>query len=317
MKNGGTGLNASTSRKARDITDCLQQGRASNALEADRMRNAYFRHSGDVVMEERRLSENSRHLFREQVGGRLLRRFPLPLGRYRLDGRPQEDDQGRHDRISQPVLHPQQRRGHLCRRRETRSSSPWPRNISGPSPGPRRRADRTSEPPPVRGERMYGKVPSDQPSDDVPHPAGHPDAAPLTVLAGILGAGGGRGGFGGPAAEAAERAAWRRSWSGKNGWPSRSRRSTGPNGTSARSSWRFAPSGQRRQAGGSGREIWAEIENIKTDVTGDEIKNQEPERSQFRSQLVLFRPDWRAPSAAGRLTGAGARSSPTMRPSRT
>ncbi len=72
-------------------------------LESDRMINAYFREfysEKDVVMEERRLSENRPgSLFDEQVTARLLYRLALSLGRHRLDGRPPEVHQAGHDRL--------------------------------------------------------------------------------------------------------------------------------------------------------------------------------------------------------------------------
>jgi predicted Zn-dependent peptidase len=73
MKNGGTGLNASTSDEVTGYYVTLPANKVElqMVLEADRMMNAYFREfysEKDVVMEERRLSENSPgFLFNEQV----------------------------------------------------------------------------------------------------------------------------------------------------------------------------------------------------------------------------------------------------------
>ncbi|MBC7362340.1 MAG: insulinase family protein [Candidatus Aminicenantes bacterium] len=73
MKNGGTGLNASTSDEVTGYYVTLPSNKVElqMLLEADRMMNAYFREfysEKDVVMEERRLSENSPGFyFNEQV----------------------------------------------------------------------------------------------------------------------------------------------------------------------------------------------------------------------------------------------------------
>lgn len=73
MRNGGTGLNASTGNEVTGYYVTLPANKVElqMALEADRMQNAYYREfysEKDVVMEERRLSENSPGaLFEEQV----------------------------------------------------------------------------------------------------------------------------------------------------------------------------------------------------------------------------------------------------------
>jgi predicted Zn-dependent peptidase len=73
MKNGGTGLNASTGNETTGYYVTLPSNKVElqMLLESDRMMNAYFREfysEKDVVMEERRLSENRPgFLFAEQV----------------------------------------------------------------------------------------------------------------------------------------------------------------------------------------------------------------------------------------------------------
>jgi predicted Zn-dependent peptidase len=73
MKNGGTGLNASTSDEVTGYYVTLPSNKVElqMLLEADRMMNAYFREfysEKDVIMEERRLSENQPgYYFNEQV----------------------------------------------------------------------------------------------------------------------------------------------------------------------------------------------------------------------------------------------------------
>ena len=73
MKNGGTGLNASTSNEVTGYYVTLPSNKVElqMLLESDRMQNAYFREfysEKDVIMEERRLSENRPgFFFSEQV----------------------------------------------------------------------------------------------------------------------------------------------------------------------------------------------------------------------------------------------------------
>ncbi|HRD01437.1 MAG TPA: pitrilysin family protein [Candidatus Saccharicenans sp.] len=73
MKNGGTGLNASTSSEVTGYYVTLPSNKVElqMLLESDRMMNAYFREfysEKDVIMEERRLSENQPGFyFNEQV----------------------------------------------------------------------------------------------------------------------------------------------------------------------------------------------------------------------------------------------------------
>jgi len=73
MKNGGTGLNASTSDEVTGYYVTLPSNKVElqMLLESDRMMNAYFREfysEKDVIMEERRLSENQPgYYFNEQV----------------------------------------------------------------------------------------------------------------------------------------------------------------------------------------------------------------------------------------------------------
>ncbi len=146
MKNGGTGLNASTSQETTGYYVTLPSNKIElqMLMESDRMMNARFREfysEKDVIMEERRLSENRPgYFFGEQVQRRLLHGFALPLGRHRLDGRPQEDDQRGPGRFPQHLLRPQQRRGHLCRRLRPGGGRGHGREVLRPhpqGPGPR------------------------------------------------------------------------------------------------------------------------------------------------------------------------------------
>ena len=86
MKNGGTALNASTSEEVTGYYVTLPANKVElqMLLEADRMKNAYWREfysEKDVVMEERRLSENSPgYLFQEQVNAAFFTSSPYHWG---------------------------------------------------------------------------------------------------------------------------------------------------------------------------------------------------------------------------------------------
>jgi len=92
MKNGGTGLNASTSDEVTGYYVTLPSNKVElqMLLESDRMMNAYFREfysEKDVIMEERRLSENQPgYYFNEQVRAGFYAGLTLPLGCHWLDG---------------------------------------------------------------------------------------------------------------------------------------------------------------------------------------------------------------------------------------
>jgi predicted Zn-dependent peptidase len=86
MKNGGTSLNASTSQEVTGYYVTLPSNKVELQmfLEADRMRSAVFREfysEKDVVMEERRLSENRPgYLFGEQVNAAFYTASPYHWG---------------------------------------------------------------------------------------------------------------------------------------------------------------------------------------------------------------------------------------------
>ena len=168
MRNGGTGLNASTSNETTGYYVTLPSNKVELQmfLEADRMMNAYFREfysEKDVVMEERRLSENRPgFLFSEQVDAAFYAASPYHWERARLDGRPAQVHQGRHDRVPRQVLRPQQLRRHLRRRlRPGRRSPPWRRSTSAASPRGRTWSPiRTGEPAQYSEKRLYGEGPA-------------------------------------------------------------------------------------------------------------------------------------------------------------
>ncbi len=86
MKNGGTGLNASTGNESTGYYVTLPSNKIElqMLLESDRMQSAYFREfysEKDVVMEERRLSENRPgYLFSEQVNAAFYSASPYHWG---------------------------------------------------------------------------------------------------------------------------------------------------------------------------------------------------------------------------------------------
>ena len=185
----------------------VEQGRAPDAHRSPTgMMNAYFREfysEKDVIMEERRLSENGPgYFFNEQVNAAFYAASPYHWDVDRLDGRPAEDHQGRPRRVPQQILRPQQRRRHLRRRLRSRQTlGAMAEKYFGRIPkGPDIEPIRTYEPPQYGEKRMYGEGPAPTSLQMMFHTpwAGQPDAAPLQVLASILGGGGGgmRGGFG-------------------------------------------------------------------------------------------------------------------------
>jgi predicted Zn-dependent peptidase len=203
MKNGGTGLNASTSNEVTGYYVTLPSNKVElqMLLEADRMQNAYFREfysEKDVVMEERRLSENRPgSLFDEQVTAAFYAASP-----YHWDVIGWMDDLRKFTKKDMIEFHntyyvpnnavaiyvgdidPVQiiRLAELYFGRVPRGADVEP--------------IRTSEPPQYSEKRLYGEGPAATSIRMMFHtpPEGHADAAALAVLADVLGSGGG-GGF--------------------------------------------------------------------------------------------------------------------------
>jgi predicted Zn-dependent peptidase len=203
MKNGGTGLNASTSNEVTGYYVTLPSNKVElqMLLEADRMQNAYFREfysEKDVVMEERRLSENRPgYLFDEQVQAAFYAASP-----YHWDVVGWMDDLRKFTKKDMIEFHntyyvpnnavaiyvgdidPAQiiRLAELYFGRVPKGADVEP--------------IRTSEPPQYSEKRLYGEGPAPTSLRMMFHipPEGHPDTQPLAVLADVLGSGGG-GGF--------------------------------------------------------------------------------------------------------------------------
>jgi predicted Zn-dependent peptidase len=203
MKNGGTGLNASTSNEVTGYYVTLPSNKVElqMLLEADRMQNAYFREfysEKDVVMEERRLSENRPgYLFDEQVQSAFYAASP-----YHWDVVGWMDDLRKFTKKDMIEFHntyyvpnnavaiyvgdidPVQiiRLAELYFGRVPRGADVEP--------------IRTHEPPQYSEKRLYGEGPAATSIRMMFHTPleGDPDTAPLAVLADVLGSSGG-GGF--------------------------------------------------------------------------------------------------------------------------
>lgn len=210
MKNGGTGLNASTGNESTGYYVTLPSNKVElqMLLESDRMHSAYFREfysEKDVVMEERRLSENRPgFFFREQVTAAFYAATPYHWGviGWMDDLRKvtKADLIEFHDRYYVPNNAVAIYVGDLDPQNIIQMAEKYFGRIPK---GPDIEPIRTYEPPQYSEKRMYGE--GDAPTSlrmmfHIP-PDGHPDTAPLSVLANILGSGGGgrgrRGGGGG------------------------------------------------------------------------------------------------------------------------
>lgn len=203
MKNGGTGLNASTSNETTGYYVILPSNKVELQmwLESDRMLNAYFREfysEKDVVMEERRLSENRPgYLFSEQVTAAFYAASPYHWGVIGwmddLRRTTKQDMIDFHDTYYVPnnavVIYV----GDIDQDAIIAMAEKYFGRIPK---GPDLEPIRTAEPPQYSEKRIYGEGPAPTSLQMMFHtpPDGHPDTAPLAVLADALGSGGG-GGF--------------------------------------------------------------------------------------------------------------------------
>jgi predicted Zn-dependent peptidase len=202
MKNGGTGLNASTSNEVTGYYVTLPSNKVELQmwLESDRMANAYFREfysEKDVVMEERRLSENRPgYFFNEQVNAAFYAASP-----YHWEVIGWMDDL---TKITKGDLIAFNKRYYVPNNAVAVYVGDLdPQNIIqmaekyfGRIPrGLEIEPIRTYEPPQYSEKRIYGKGPAPTALQMMFHTPyeGQPDTAPLSVLASILGSGGGRG----------------------------------------------------------------------------------------------------------------------------
>jgi predicted Zn-dependent peptidase len=211
MKNGGTALNASTSNETTGYYVTLPSNKVElqMLLESDRMMNAYFREfysEKDVVMEERRLSENRPgYLFDEQVTGAFYTASP-----YHWDVIGWMDDLRKFTKEDMIEFHnryyvPNNAVAIYVGDINPENIIAMAEKYFGRIPkGPDLEPIRTSEPAQYSEKRIYGEGPGGTRLQMMFHipPDGHPDGAPLQVLATVLGSGGGfgfgmRGGGGG------------------------------------------------------------------------------------------------------------------------
>jgi predicted Zn-dependent peptidase len=199
MKNGGTGLNASTGNESTGYYVTLPSNKVElhMLLESDRMANAYFREfysEKDVVMEERRLSENRPgYLFSEQVGAAFYAASP-----YHWDVIGWMDDLRKMTKQDMVAFHnayyvPNNAVAIYVGDFDPARIVALAEQYFGRVPkGPDVEPIRTAEPPQYSEKRMYGEGPAPTSLQIMFHipREGHPDAAPLAVLADALGAGG-------------------------------------------------------------------------------------------------------------------------------
>lgn len=203
MANGGTGLNASTSNEVTGYYVTLPSNKVElqMLLESDRMQNAYFREyysEKDVIMEERRLSENQPgFFFREQVNAAFFAASP-----YHWQVLGWMDDLMK---VNKADLEEFNNRYYIPNNAVAVYAGDFdPQNIIalaekyfGRVPkGPDVEPIRTFEPPQYSEKRIYGEGNAPTSLQMMFHtpPEGHPDQMPLSVLASVLGSGGGGGG---------------------------------------------------------------------------------------------------------------------------
>jgi predicted Zn-dependent peptidase len=203
MKNGGTGLNASTSQETTGYYVTLPSNKVElqMLMESDRMMNAVFREfysEKDVIMEERRLSENQPgYLFGEQVDAAFYTASPYHWGVIGwMDDLKKMTKQDLVD-FHKTYYVPNNAVAIYVGDFDPAAVVAMAEKYFGRIPkGPDLEPIRTSEPPQYGEKRLYGEGPAPTSLRMMFHtpPDGHPDTAALSILAGTLGSGGG-GGF--------------------------------------------------------------------------------------------------------------------------
>jgi predicted Zn-dependent peptidase len=200
MKNGGTGLNASTGNENTGYYVTLPANKVElqMLLESDRMLNAYFREfysEKDVIMEERRLSENRPgFFFGEQVDAAFYAASP-----YHWDVVGWMDDLRKITKQDLIDFHNHYYVPNNCVAIYVGDFEPQAiialaEKYFGRVPkGPAIEPIRTHEPPQYCEKRIYGEGPAPTSLRMMFHTPedGQPDVAALDVLADVLGSGGG------------------------------------------------------------------------------------------------------------------------------
>lgn len=208
MSNGGTGLNASTSQETTGYYVTLPSNKVELQmfLESDRLMNARFREfysEKDVIMEERRLSENQPgYLFGEQVNAAFYAASP-----YHWDVIGWMDDLKKMTKEDLVDFHnryyvPNNAVAIYVGDFDPAAIIAMAEKYFGRIPkGPDLEPIRTGEPSQYSEKRLYGEGPAATSLQMMFHmpPDGHADTAALSILASTLGSGGGgfRGGRGG------------------------------------------------------------------------------------------------------------------------
>jgi len=200
MKNGGTGLNASTSQETTGYYVTLPSNKVElqMLMESDRMMNARFREfysEKDVIMEERRLSENQPgYLFGEQVDAAFYTASP-----YHWDVIGWMDDLKKMTKQDLVDFHntyyvPNNAVAIYVGELEPAAIIAMAEKYFGRIPkGPDLEPIRTGVPAPYSEKRFYGEGPAPTSLRMMFHtpPDGDPDTQALSILAGTLGSGGG------------------------------------------------------------------------------------------------------------------------------
>ena len=206
MKNGGTGLNASTSQETTGYYVTLPSNKIElqMLMESDRLMNARFREfysEKDVIMEERRLSENQPgYFFGEQVDAAFFTASP-----YHWDVIGWMDDLKKMTKQDLVEFHnryyvPNNAVAIYVGDFDPAAVIAMAEKYFGRLPkGPDLEPIRTGEPPQYSEKRLYGEGPAATSLRMMFHtpPDGHADTAALSILASTLGSGGGGGRGGG------------------------------------------------------------------------------------------------------------------------
>ena len=204
MKNGGTGLNASTSNEVTGYYVTLPSNKVElqMLLESDRMHNAYFREfysEKDVVMEERRLSENNPgFFFSEQVNAAFYAATPYHWSVLGWMDDLKKVTKADLEEFNDRYYIPNNAVAIYVGEFDPQTIIDLAEKYFGPIPkGPDVEPIRTYEPPQYSEKRLYGEGNAQTSLEMMFHipPDGHPDVIPLSVLASVLGSGGGGGGF--------------------------------------------------------------------------------------------------------------------------
>jgi len=199
-KNGGTGVNASTGNENTGyyVTMPTNKVELQMLVESDRLMNAYFREfysEKDVIMEERRLSENRPgYFFSEQVNAAFYAASP-----YHWDVIGWMDDLQKVTKADLVEFHkkyyvPNNAVAVYAGAFDPEALRVMAEKYFGRIPrGPDIEPIRTYEPPQYSEKRLYAESGAPTSLQMMFHTtrAGQPDAAPLQVLASILGGGGG------------------------------------------------------------------------------------------------------------------------------